>query len=76
MKNETYDFLKRFQQYILPALATCYATISKIWGLPFGIEIPATIMALDTLLGVTLGISSHNYYKNVEDSKEVYEEDM
>lgn len=62
LSNTQYDLLKWIAQYLLPALATLYATIGKIWGLPFTVEISATLMALDTFLGVCLGISSANYY--------------
>lgn len=67
MKNETYDFLKKIALYILPALATLVITVFKIWHLPYGEEIGATITAFDTALGVILGISSNNYYKNKVD---------
>lgn len=63
LSNKTYDFWKRVAQYYLPAIATCIATIFKIWNLPYGVEISATIMAIDTMLGVFLGISSYNYNK-------------
>lgn len=62
LTNSQYDLLKWIAQYLLPALATLYATIGKIWGLPYTVEISATLMALDTFLGVCLGISSANYY--------------
>lgn len=61
--NKVYDVLKAIAQYVLPAIATCIATIFKIWNLPYGVEISATIMAIDTALGVILGISSYNYNK-------------
>lgn len=60
--NEQYDLLKKIALLWLPALATLWITLSKIWGLPYGTEIGATITALDTFLGACLGISSHNYY--------------
>ena len=66
LSNKKYDILKFIAQYVLPALATCVATIFKIWNLPYGVEISATIMAIDTLLGVILGISSYNYKKGDE----------
>lgn len=61
MTNETYDFLKEIALTILPALATLYAVLGKIWGLPFTTEIPATIMAIDTAMGAILHISNKNY---------------
>jgi hypothetical protein len=61
MSNETYDILKWVAQYLLPALATLYFAVAKIWGLPYGEEIVGTITAVDTFLGVLLGISTANY---------------
>lgn len=66
MSNKMYDILKFIAQYVLPALATCVATIFKIWNLPYGVEISATIMAVDTALGVILGISTYNYNKDLK----------
>ena len=63
MKNKTYDFWKRVAMYYLPAIATALITIFKIWNIPYGEETGATIMAIDTALGVILGISSANYNK-------------
>lgn len=63
MCNKTYDILKWVAQYLLPALATLYFAVAKIWGLPYGEEIVGTITAVDTFLGVLLGISTANYNK-------------
>ena len=63
MSNKTYDILKWVAQYLLPALATLYFAVAKIWGLPYGEEIVGTITAVDTFLGVLLGISTSNYNK-------------
>lgn len=63
LSNKMYDMLKRIAQYFLPALATLYLGIAQIWGLPYGEQISGTIMAIDTFLGVLLGISSYQYNK-------------
>ena len=63
MSNQMYDKLKYLAQIVLPALATLYTGIAKIWGLPFIVEIPATIVAIDTFLGALLKISSNKYNK-------------
>lgn len=34
LTNSQYNLLKWVAQYLLPALATLYATIGKIWSLP------------------------------------------
>lgn len=68
MNNKTYDILKYIAQIVLPAIATLYTGIAKLWGLPYGAEIPGTIMLVDTFLGALLMISSNNYYKSGKDT--------
>lgn len=63
MSNKVYDVLKWIAMYLLPALGTLYFTISGIWGFPYGEEIVGTITAVDTFLGILLGISSAQYKK-------------
>lgn len=63
MSNTAYDVLKFIAQIVLPALATLWAALGKIWGWPLVTEITATICAVDTFLGALLGISSYNYNK-------------
>lgn len=67
MTNKTYDILKYIAQIVLPALGTLYFALSQIWGLPYGEEIVGTITAFDAFLGALLGISSAQYYKEMED---------
>lgn len=61
LNNKTYDILKWIAQYLLPAAGTLYFALAQIWGLPYGEQIVGTIAAVDTFLGVVLGISSANY---------------
>ncbi len=63
MSNKLYDVLKWVAMYLLPAAGTLYFALSGIWGLPYGEEIVGTLTAIDTFLGVLLGISTANYYK-------------
>lgn len=63
MSNKVYDILKEIALTILPAISVLYATLGKIWGLPYVGEILATIMAIDTFLGVCLHISNTEYKK-------------
>lgn len=65
MSNKTYDILKYIAQYVLPAIGTLYFALAGIWGLPYGEQIVGTVTAIDTCLGVLLGISSARY-KNGE----------
>ena len=61
MSNKVYDILKFIAQIVLPALATLWAALGKIWGWPLVTEVTATICAVDTFLGALLGISSNRY---------------
>lgn len=63
LPDKVYDCLKWICLIALPALAVFYFTLSKIWGLPFGAEIPATINAVAVLIGALIGISQHNISK-------------
>lgn len=61
MSNKVYDILKWIALVVLPAIGTLYFALSGIWGLPHGEQVVGTITAIDTFLGVLLGISSENY---------------
>ena len=64
MSNKVYDVLKWVAMIALPAVATLYFALAGIWGFPYGDEIVGTITAVDTFLGVVLGISTANYNKD------------
>ena len=64
--NRVYDILKWIAQYLLPAAGTLYFALAGIWGFPYGEEIVGTITAVDTFLGVLLGISSVQYNRGRE----------
>ena len=66
MNNKVYDVLKWIAMYLLPALGTLYFALAGIWGLPYGEQIVGTITAIDTFLGVILGISTVQYNKRVD----------
>ena len=64
MSDKVYDILKYVAIIGLPALATLYAAIAPIWGLPYADEIPATVTAVQTCLGALLMISTATYNKS------------
>lgn len=63
LNDKVYDVLKWIAMYLLPALGTLYFALAGIWGFPFGEQVVGTITAVDTFLGVILGISSMQYNK-------------
>lgn len=63
MSNKVYDVLKWIAQIAIPAVATLYFALAGIWGWPYGEQVVGTLTAVDTCLGVLLGISSAQYNK-------------
>lgn len=63
MSNKVYDVLKWIALYFLPAVGTLYFALAGIWNLPYGEQVVGTITAVDTFLGVILGISTAKYKK-------------
>lgn len=63
MPDKVYDILKAIAMIILPALGTLYFALAGIWGWPYAEQIVGTITAIDTFLGVILGISTMQYKK-------------
>ena len=63
LSNKAYDILKWIAQLLLPAVATLYFALAGIWDFPYGEQIVGTITAIDTFLGVILGISTVQYKK-------------
>lgn len=62
--NKVYDTLKWIAQILLPAMGTLYFALAGIWGFPYGEQIVGTITAVDTFLGVLLGISTAQYKRD------------
>ena len=69
LSNRVYDVLKWIALYLLPALGTLYFALAGIWAFPYGEEVVGTITALDTFLGVLLGISTAQYRKDPVEQK-------
>ena len=63
LSNKAYDILKYIAQILLPAIGTLYFALAGIWGFPYGEQIVGTITAVDTCLGILLGISTAQYNK-------------
>lgn len=66
MSNKVYDILKWIAQILIPAIGTLYFSLAGIWDFPYPEEVVGTLTAIDTFLGVLLGISSYNYNKKLE----------
>lgn len=64
VSNKLYDSLKFIAQILLPALGTFYVTVAALWDLPEPQKVAGTILAVDTLLGVILGLQANLYNKS------------
>lgn len=62
--DKVYDILKAVALVILPAIGTLYFALAGIWGWPYSEQIVGSITAIDTFIGVVLGISSMQYKKS------------
>ena len=67
MSNKVYDVMKWVAMYLIPAVGTLYFALAGIWNFPYGEEIVGTLTAVDTFLGVILGISTAKYNKQSEE---------
>jgi hypothetical protein len=72
LNSSVYDVLKAIAQIYLPAVGTLYFALAQIWGLPAAEQVIGSIGALDTFLGLVLGLSSSSFNK----SDEKYDGDM
>ena len=63
MSDKVYNVLKYIAMIALPAIGTLYFALAGIWGLPYAEQMVGTITAVDTFLGVLLGVSTAQYNK-------------
>ena len=69
LPDKLYDVLKWVALIALPALGVFYFTLAKIWGLPYGAEITATLDALALLIGTLIGVSHITIKKEEQDEE-------
>lgn len=69
LSDKIYNTLKWVALIALPACAVLYFTLAKIWGLPYGAEITATINAVALFIGALIGVSQYNINKEADDDK-------
>lgn len=59
--DSSYDVAKNATTIWLPALATLYAAVAAILGLPYAVEVVGVISAVVVFLGTVLKISADRY---------------
>lgn len=64
LSDKAYTILKWLTLVCLPALGTAYVALAGVWGFPYPEEVSKTVLAVCTLLGALLGISTAEYNKD------------
>lgn len=62
--GKTYAVLKALALIWLPAAGALYLLLGGIWHLPYTEQVNASVLGVDTFLGVVLGISTKSYNKS------------
>lgn len=73
MNKKLYDVLCWVGRILLPALSVLYATLGKLWNLPYIAEIPATITAIAVFINAILKKTSDDFFEDKEIVKSVDE---
>ena len=73
MRNETYDILRYVAGIVMPAFVMLYSSLTKIWNLPYGLEVSASISAIAVFLNACLKVSSNKYSKESQNKEETEE---
>lgn len=64
LSDHIYNVLKPTATIVLPGLATLYFALAQIWGLPNPEQVVGTVTAVNTFLGLLLGVSTRSYNKS------------
>ena len=71
LPNKLYDVLKWLLMIVIPAFITLFSFLAQAWSWDIPTEaITGTITAVATFIGVCIGISSLNYYREEDDYDE------
>lgn len=64
MSDKLYEFCKWLLLIVVPAFITLFSFLASAWQWDIPTEaITGTITAVATFVGICIGISNHNYYK-------------
>ena len=67
LSDRTYNLLKWVSMIAIPSVEAFWLTVGKVWGFPHLTEIGTTIAAVGVLIGALIGVSSKNYWDDVDD---------
>jgi Putative phage holin Dp-1 len=61
LNDKWYSILEYVARVVLPGMATLYLALSQLWSFPNGPQVVGTIVAVDTFLGLFLGVAMKKY---------------
>jgi hypothetical protein len=64
LNDKSYNLLKKSATVLLPAAGALYFALAQIWDLPKAEQVVGSIAAVNTFLGVVLGLSTRAYNKS------------
>ena len=64
LSDAAYNRLKASATILLPAAGALYFALAQIWHLPKAEEVTGSVAALNTFIGVLVGLSSRSYNKS------------
>lgn len=64
LSDGSYNVLKQSVTIVLPAVGALYFALAQIWNLPKAEEVVGSVAAVNTFLGVVLGLSTRSYNKS------------
>lgn len=62
LSDSNYKVFKASATIILPAIGALYFALAQIWGIPDPEKVVGSIAALNTFVGVIVGLSKKSYY--------------
>jgi hypothetical protein len=64
LNDAWYNALEYLARVVLPGAATLYLALSQLWGFANGAAVVGTIVAVDTFLGLFLGVAMKSFDKS------------
>ena len=61
LNDRWYTILEWVARVLLPATATLYGALGGLWGFPNVPQVVGTIVAVDTFLGLFIGLAQRSY---------------
>lgn len=66
LDGKTYRIIKWLVAIVIPACTTAYVGLAAVWNFPYAEEVAKTSAIICTLLGAIMGISTAEYYKEID----------